>query len=163
GHMPDRLALGPHAVLLGPEMTIGVDLHLDAAIAENALGDDGHHINAVNFRGNDEWRRFVVRIRRAGADGGDEHIGAAQELTVPSSARVERHHPTALIDRATQKNMRIGAHDPAILVCIAVASAGHARLDVAHHRTGVAAHLPVAGYLVGTDDLGLAHRCIALM
>ena len=48
-HMADRLALGAHRRLLGAEMAVGVDLHLDAAIAEDALGDDGDHVDAVDL------------------------------------------------------------------------------------------------------------------
>ena len=31
----------------GAEVAVGVDLHLDAAVAEDALGDDGDHVDAV--------------------------------------------------------------------------------------------------------------------
>ena len=42
--------------------------------------------------------------------------------------------------------MRIDAHQPAVLVGVAVASAGEAGADVAHDRTGVAADLVVRGH-----------------
>src|SRR5581483_6170679 len=44
--MADRLALRAHGRLLGAEIAVGVDLHLDAAIAENALGHDRNHVDA---------------------------------------------------------------------------------------------------------------------
>jgi hypothetical protein len=46
--MPDRLAAGADQVALGAEKPVGVDLHLDAAIAENALGHDRDHVDARN-------------------------------------------------------------------------------------------------------------------
>ena len=47
--MADRLALGAHRRRLGAEMAVGVDLHLDAAIGEDALGDDGDEIDAFDL------------------------------------------------------------------------------------------------------------------
>ena len=65
----DRLARGAHRRRLGAEMAVGVDLHLDAAIGEDALGDDGDEIDALDLLADDEGRRLVVGIGRAGADG----------------------------------------------------------------------------------------------
>ncbi len=50
GDVADRLALDAHRRLLGAEVAVGVDLHLDAAVAEDALGDDGDHVDAVVLR-----------------------------------------------------------------------------------------------------------------
>ena len=61
-----------HRRLLGAQVAVGVDLHLEAAVAEDAFGDDGDEVDAVVPRGDDEGRRLVVRIRGAGADAGDE-------------------------------------------------------------------------------------------
>ena len=44
-------------------------------------------------------------------------------------------------DRPLQQNMRIDAHQLAVVISVAVARAGRARLDVAHHRAGIAADL----------------------
>ena len=35
----------------GAEMTVGVDLHLDTAVGENAFGDDRDGVDAVMFAG----------------------------------------------------------------------------------------------------------------
>ena len=48
-HVPDRLAGNAHGRAFGPEMAVGVDLQLDAAIGVDALGDDGHHVDALNL------------------------------------------------------------------------------------------------------------------
>ena len=141
-HMADRLALRTHRRRLGAEIAVGVDLHLNAAIAENALGHDRDHVDAVNFRGHDEGRRLVVGIGGAGADRGDEHVRLVDELAVPiAAAGLERHQPSAMRYRLLQHDMRIDTHQFAVVIGVAIARAGRARLDVAHHRTGIAADL----------------------
>ena len=141
----DRLALRADGRGLGAEITVGVDLHLDAAIAENAFGHHGDHVDAVDLRRHDEGRRLVVGIGGAGADRGDEHVGFTDELAVPiAAAGLERHQPSAMRHRSLQHDMRIDAHQFAIVIGVAIARARRARLDVAHHRTGIAADLVVA-------------------
>jgi hypothetical protein len=81
--MAHGLAVDPDDRRLRPQEAIGVDLHLDAAIAEDALGHDGDHVDAVNFRGDDKRRWLVVGIGRAGADRGYEGFARADDLAVP--------------------------------------------------------------------------------
>src|SRR5690606_21462534 len=45
--VPDDLALVAYVGLLGPQVAVGVDFDLEAAIAEYALGDDGDHVDTV--------------------------------------------------------------------------------------------------------------------
>ena len=140
-HMPHRLALHPNGCGFRPEKAVGIDLHLDAAIAEDAFSDDRDHIDAIDLRGHDERRRLVIGIGGAGADRGDEHILFVNDLAVPVAAGLERHQPSAMRYRPLQKNMRIDAHQLAVVIGVAVARAGRPRLDVAHHRAGIAADL----------------------
>src|SRR5215475_13411228 len=44
--MTDGLAVRAHRRGFGTEMAIGIDLHFDAAIREDSLGDDRDHIDA---------------------------------------------------------------------------------------------------------------------
>ena len=62
---------------LGAEVAVGVDLHLDAAVAEDRLGDDGDDVGALDLAADDEGRGLVVGIGGAGADAGDEAVRAA--------------------------------------------------------------------------------------
>ena len=71
------------AACLGAEVAVGVDLHLHAAVAEDALGHDRDHVDALDLRGDDEGRRLVVGIGRAGADAGDEGLAVAQQARRP--------------------------------------------------------------------------------
>ena len=48
-HVTDDLALATHVRLLRPEKAVGVDFYLEAAIAEDALGDDRHHVDAFEL------------------------------------------------------------------------------------------------------------------
>ena len=143
--MADRLALRAHGRGLRAEIAVGVDLHLDAAIAEDAFGHDRDHVDAVDFRGHDEGRGLVVGIGGAGADRGDEHVRLVDDLAVPVAAGLERHQPSAMRYRALQHDMRIDAHQLAVVIGVAIAGARRARLDVAHHRTGIAADLVATG------------------
>ena len=141
GDVPDGLALRPDRRRLGAEIPIGVDLHLDAAVTEDAFGHHRDHVDAVDLGGHDERRRLVVGIGGAGADGGDENARLVNDLAVPVAGGLERHQPPAMGHRALQHNMRIDAHQFAIVIGIAIAGARRARLDVAHDRTGIAADL----------------------
>ena len=73
GDVTDHLALRPHRRALRPDVAVGIDLHLEAAIAEDTLGDDRHRVDALVLRRHDERRRLVVGIGRARADPGHEH------------------------------------------------------------------------------------------
>ena len=88
----DRLALRAHDRRLRAEMAVGVDLHLDAAIAENAFGDDGHQVDALDLLADDERRRLVVGIGGARTDARHE-AAAVDELAVPVfGVAGEGHH-----------------------------------------------------------------------
>src|SRR4029077_19103654 len=137
--MPHSLALGAYEIALGSEMSIRVDLHLHSAVAEDALGDDGDHIHALDFRGNNEGRRLVVGIGRARSDGSHKGLGSAHDVAVPFLlALKERNHRSAPRQRAIEHHVRIDAHQLAITIAVAVASSQSAGLDVAEHRAGVA-------------------------
>ena len=121
-------------------MAVGVDLHLGAAIAEDALRHDRDRVHARDLGGDDERGGLVVRIGGAGADRGHEQARFVQQRTIPVGPGAERHQRAALRHRALQDHVRVDADQRAVVVGIAVAGAGLARADDAHHRAGVAAH-----------------------
>ncbi len=141
--MADRLAVDPDLLALMADMAVGVDLHLDAAIAEDALGDDGDHVHVVGLLRHDERRRLVVGIGGAGADGGDEGAVGLDDVAAPgfALARQKRHHLAAGGLGVLDDGERIDADQFAALVGVTVAGAALAVGDVAHHRAGVAADL----------------------
>ena len=123
-------------------MAVRVDLYLDAAIRKDALGDDGHQIDALDFLADDERCRLVVRVRRACADRRDEAPPGVDQLAVPFRAgRIEGHDRRAAVRGMLQDRQWIATHDPAARVAVTVAGAGSAFRDVAHDRTGIAADL----------------------
>ena len=138
GDVADRLALDPHRRLLGAEIAVGVDLHLDAAVAEDALGHDGDHVDAVMLGRDDERRGLVVGIGRGGADAGDEGALALAELARPGRAALDEGDARQI--GLGQQHQRIDPHQLAVHVGVAVAGAGAARPDAAQHRAGIAAH-----------------------
>jgi len=141
-HMADRLARRTHGRGLRAEMAVGVDLHLDAAIAEDALGHDRDEIDTLDLLADDERRGLVVGIGRAGADRSDERPAVVDQAAIPVfGIGCERHGRAALVDRMFQDDQRVKPHDAAVPVAVAVTGAATAVSDVAHHRTGIAADL----------------------
>ena len=112
GDVADGLALGADRGAFGAEVAVGVDLHLEAAIAEHAFGDDGDHVDAVHLVADDEGRGFVVGIGCAGADGGERAV--------------------------RQQDEGVHAGEAAVHVAVAVAGAGLAGADAAEDGAGVA-------------------------
>jgi hypothetical protein len=136
-----------HGGLLGAEIAVGVDLHLQAAIAEDALGHDGDHVHAVDFRGDDEGRGLVIGIGGARPDAGDERAAAAHQLARPRPfARGEGNERLVGVARALGEHERVHARELAVHIAVAVASPGLARPYATEHGAGVAG-----------DDAVLAH------
>ena len=143
-HMADRFAFRAHRRLFGAEVAVGVDLRLDAAIAEDALGHDGDHVDPVHLRGNDERRGLIVGVGRARPDRGHEDGLVGKNVARPFGLLArerEGNDAAAAFDRALEQDMGIDAHELAVAVGVAVAGASHAEADVTGDRTGVAADL----------------------
>ena len=144
GDVADGFALGADDGAFGAEVAVGVDFELGAAVAEDRLGDDGDHVGALDLAGDDEGGGLVVGVGGAGADAGDEVLRRAGELAVPFSvggAGGEGDEGGAGGGGAVEHGEGVGADDAAAEVAVAVAGAGLAGGDVAHHRAGVAADL----------------------
>ena len=157
GDVTHHLAPAAHVGLFGTQVAVGVDLHLQAAIAEDALGDHRHHVHPIGLRADDEGRGLVVGIGGGRADAGDEHLVGPQQVAVPVGGLrhlprgVVRvlHHPAAelhqgrapFIHGLAQQHDRIDADQHAALVGVAVARAGAALGDLAQDGAGVALHL----------------------
>jgi hypothetical protein len=142
--------------LLRTQKAIGVDLHLETAVAENAFGDHGHHVHPVDLRRHDEGCRFVVGIGGRRADARDKHLIGVQQVTIPRRrpfirrTRRKRHEQRLVfVERATQKNHRVHTHQQTFAVGIAVTSAQPALRNLAKDGAGIAL------------DLGTAHALIA--
>ena len=73
GDMTDLFALVQHCGSLIAQIPVGVYLHLQAAIAEDALGDHRHHVHTLGLGGDDEGCRFVIRVSGGCANTGDKH------------------------------------------------------------------------------------------
>src|SRR5579871_765243 len=121
-------------------MPIRVDLHLDAAVTENALGHYRDHVDTFHLRRDDERRRLVVGICRSRPNRRHKRLAVADQGSIPvATALQKRHHRIAALDRAVEHNMRIEAHQLAIMIAVAVARSRASGLDVTQHGTSVAA------------------------
>ena len=139
--MADRFALDPHHVALLADMAVGVDLHLGAAIGEDALGHHGDHVDAFDLLGNDKGGGLVIGIGGAGADGGDKPALALDDVTVPVTGLVTLQERHQFLGCRLDHRQRIEPHQSAAVIGIAVAGPGLAIGDIAHHRAGIAADL----------------------
>ena len=66
-----------------------------------------------------------------------------ENAAVPFRRFGERHQLAAFGDGPVEHHMRIDADEVAVDIAVAVAGAERAGLDVAHHRTGIAADFVV--------------------
>ena len=157
--MAHHLALAAHVGLLGAEEAVGVDLHLEAAVAEDTLGDHGHHVNALRLGAHDEGCRLVVRIGRGRSHARHKDLLGPQEIARPRRRRGGGHaialcifrglgmpgkrHQRGLarIQRLAQQDDGVHTHQHASLVGIAVARASPAFGDLTQHRARIALYL----------------------
>src|SRR5690349_14021560 len=95
--MTDLLPPAADRPLLGSDEAIGVDLQLEAAIAEDALGHDGHHVDIVVPARDNEWCGLIVGIGGAGANPSDEGLARRQQAAFPFPGAEERDHGTPLL------------------------------------------------------------------
>ena len=138
-HMPDRLSVNAHHGALVADVAVGVDLHLDPAIRKNALGHDRDHIHALDLLADDEGRGFVIWIGGPRPHGGDEIAPALNDVAVPILRVVALIQKSDGLGPRLDHGQRIKAYQFARVVGIAVAGAGFAVGDEAHHRAGIAA------------------------
>ena len=143
GDVADLLAVRAHRRLLRAHVAVGVDLQLDAAVAEDALGHHRHHVDAVVLARHDEGRRLVVGIGGARADAGEEvpargHGRRRKDAALPFRVGEERHQLALLVDHLLRQHQGIHARQHALHIAVAVAGAGAAKPDAAEHGTGIA-------------------------
>ena len=146
GDVTDDLAPTAHAGLLRSQIPIGVDLHLQAAITENAFGHDGDHVDPIQLRAHDEGRRLVVGVGRRRSNARHEDILAMQQVSIPLrgliALRVGRREGNdggiAGIHGAAKHHHGIDAHQHAVLVRVTIAGTGTTGADLAEHRAGIA-------------------------
>ena len=139
--MTHRFALHTHGRGFRAKITIGIDFHFNAAVAEDAFSHHCDHIDAIDLGRHDERCRLVVWISGTGTNGRDENTRLMNDLSIPVATSLKRNETTAMRYRALKYDMRIDADQLAIIICITVACTRSARLDVAHNRTCIAADL----------------------
>ena len=141
GDMADRFALRANEITFGAEMAVGIDFQFYATITENAFGDDGDHVYAIDFGGNNERSGFVIGVSCAGADGGEERVFGLRELAVPFAfAFEERHEWRTLRFRAIEEDVRIDPDKLTVEIAVTIAGAGLPEFDVTQDGAGVAAN-----------------------
>src|SRR5258708_953409 len=88
--VPYGLPLRADKVRFRAQVSISIDLQFNATVAEDAFGDDGDHVDALNFGGNDERCGLVVGIRGTRANGSDKRIRPADDVAVPFAIPIEK-------------------------------------------------------------------------
>ena len=82
--MADHLALATDIGLFGAEKAVGVDLHFQTAVAENAFGHHRDHVHPARLRRHNKGRWFVVGVGGGRADAGDENLVAQHQIIRPA-------------------------------------------------------------------------------
>ncbi len=139
GDVPDGLTLRSNCIRLWPQMTVSINLYLDAAVAENSFSDHGDQVHPLHRGRNDERRRLVIGIGCARADGSHEVFRTGNNAAIPIPIAIqERNHRIAARHGAIQHHMRINPYQLSVLVAVTIARARPSRLDVAQDGTGIA-------------------------
>ena len=163
--MADHLALAADIGLFGAEKAVGVDLHFQAAVAEDAFGHHCDHVHPARLGRHDEGCRLVVRVGGGRTDTGDENLVTQQKVTIPTGlwhracriavsggARRKGHQQGFLrAYGAAQQNHRVDPYQGAGLVGIAVAGAAAAFGNLTQYGTGIAGDLGRGGALCCPD------------
>ena len=123
GDVAHHLATAAHRRLFGAQPAVRIDLHLEAAVAEDAFRHHSDHIHPFMSGRDDEGGGFVVGIGRRGAYAGHEHLGRIQQ---PASACVGRrikegHHLFVHGEPALQDQHGVQPYQFAALIGVAVA------------------------------------------
>ena len=71
--MADFFTVVQHRCAFIAQITVGIDLHFEAAIAEDAFGDHGHHVDPLRARSHDKRRRLVIGVGGGSAYASDKH------------------------------------------------------------------------------------------
>ena len=82
-------ALRAHRIGFWSEVTVGIDLHLDAAIAKDPFSDYRDHIQALHMGRNNEWGGLVIGIGCACADCSYEVIRTTYDTSIPLTIAIE--------------------------------------------------------------------------
>jgi hypothetical protein len=120
-------------------VTVCIDLHLHAAVAEDPLRDYRDHVYTLHGGRDNEGRRFVIGVGSAGADCGDEVFRTGDNSAIPIAVAIkEGNHRISTCHGAIEHYMRIDSDQRPIVVRVAIAGAGSSRIDVTQYRAGVA-------------------------
>src|SRR5271155_3146905 len=82
GDVAYGLALSTQHIRLRAQVSISIDLHLDPAVAENALRDHGDHIHALHCGGDDEGSGLVVGVGCTCANCGDKGVRTTDDAAI---------------------------------------------------------------------------------
>ena len=161
GHMADFFTVVQHRSAFITQIAVGINLHFEAAIAEDAFGHHGHHVHALRARGHDKRCRLVIGVSGGCAYAGDKHAallaiawGHGLRHGVCISTRQQGLCVAERSGLAIQPNHRVQTHQHTLVVGVAVTSADTAFGNLAEHRARIAFHLALANRTVlGLDPL----------
>ena len=151
GDMAHRFAIRPHGGRFGPQMAVCVDLHLHAAIGEDALRHHRDEIDTFHLLRNDERGRFVVRIGGARAHRAHEAALRVDQFAIPWRFAFKGDNSIPLLGGMFKDRHRITSGNAPAEIAIAVAGTRAPLGDIAHHRAGIAAQLFVRRLLRRRD------------
>ena len=130
GDMAHFLTPEKHRRPLGSQKPIGVNLHLEAAITEDALGHHGHHVDIARARRDDERRGFVIGVSGGSPDARHKHFIRLRRQSrqhLGSGVIVGARHQRGVLGQrcrlSLQPDHRIQSHQDTRLIGVPIASA----------------------------------------
>ena len=156
-HVSDFLSLTPNRSLLRADVAVGIDFHLDAAVAENPFGDHRDHIDSLVFTPDDERGRFVIRIGGSASDGRWENRILGHQRSVPPLRGFQKgHHLLFLFQSPLGDQHRVKALEFPVDVAVTVTGTCLTGADATEDWTGIAIDFLVLNRLGNR----FAHACI---
>ena len=150
GHMPHRLTATPHHRLLRAKVAVGVNLDLQAAVTEDALGHHSDQVHPARLRRHNERRRLVIRVSRRRPHPRHKHPPLRHllpHLLRQGGGQVLRFACLA-VDIFLQQHHRVQPHQHTLAIGVAVAGPRTAFGNLTQHRASIAFHLVARHELV---------------
>ena len=121
-HMPNRFAIRINNIAFMTKVPVGVDFDFDAAVAENTLGDNGHHIHTVVVLADNKRGGFVIGIGCARTNCCHKRPLAFDNIAVPTVHVSTLHEGDQFLIGALDNGQWIKADQVTVVIGIAITS-----------------------------------------
>ena len=155
--MSNSLAINTYKTTFWSNMAVGINFHLDAAVAENPFGDHRDHIYSLVFTSDDERGRFVIRIGGSASDGRWENGILGHQGSIPPLRGFQKGHDLLFPFQSPLGDQhRVKALEFPVDIAVTVTGTCLTGADATEDWTGIAIDFLVPNRLGNR----FAHACI---